>query len=154
VNGGVVYLKNDKPTIFIDNSDDGMNFPGTSYLTAMPFTVNAVAGSNSENGGARRALDARENNWLLGPYDNQHGWYSNGWNNYGTYPAWSTTSVEVFTVIQPSSNANASWRNGVSLNTGNSKTTPGVINIATGGNHGQPFDGYLSEINAFSTDLC
>ena len=153
VNGGVVYLKNDKPTIYVDNVDDGMNFPGTSYLTSMPFSVNAVAGSNSSNGGARRALDARENNWLLGPYDNQHGWYSNGWNNYGTYPAWSTTSVEVFTVIQPSSNANTSWRNGVSLNTGNSKTTPGVINIATGGNHGQIFDGYLSEINAFSTDL-
>ena len=153
VNGGVVYLKNDKPTIYVDNTDDGMNFPGTSYLTSMPFTVNAVAGSNSDNGGSRRALDARDNNWLLGPYNNQHGWYSNGWNNYGTYPAWSTTSVEVFTVIQPSSNANASWRNGVSLNTGNSKTTPGVINIATGGNHGQIFDGYLSEINAFSTDL-
>ncbi|MEN9330960.1 MAG: hypothetical protein RLZZ94_50, partial [Bacteroidota bacterium] len=153
VNGGVVYLKNDKPTIYVDNTDDGMNFPGTSYLTSMPFSVNAVAGSNSSNGGARRALDARENNWLLGPYDNQHGWYSNGWNNYGTYPAWSTTSVEVFTVIQPSSNANTSWRNGVSLNTGNSKTTPGVINIATGGNHGQIFDGYLSEITAYSTDL-
>ena len=153
VNAGVVYLKNDKPTIFCDNLDDGMSYAGTSYLTSMPFTVNAVAGSNSSNGGARRALDARENNWLLGPYGNEHGWYSNGWNNYGTYPAWSTSSVEIFTVIQPSTNANSSWRNGVSLTTGNNKTTPGVINIATGGNHGQYLDGYLSEITVFSSDL-
>ena len=150
VNAGVIYRKNSMPTTYYDASNDGMGY-GTNYLTSTPISVNIVAGSNSSSSSFRRAVQGTQN-WLIGPYSNQHAWYAGGWNHQIASP-WSTTAVEIFTVIEPSSNANSSWRNAASQTSANNKGLPNVINTGTVGTGYQPLDGFISEIVSFNAEL-
>ena len=148
--GGVIYRRNGLPSVYHDNSDDGLSY-GTNYLTALPLSVNIVAGSNSGSTSLRRAVQGT-NNWLIGPYSNLNAWYANGWNHSDNNP-WSTTKVECFTVIEPASTVNTSWRNGISQTTNNNKGTPNVINTGIIGAYVEPLDGYISEIITFASEL-
>ena len=112
INSGTVYRRNSKPVCFHDASDDGLLYSGSDYLTSTPLSVNIIAGSNATSNNNRRAVQGTSN-WLIGPYGNNHGWFANGWNHTIT-TAWSTTDVEIFTVIEPVTNTCTSWRNGVS----------------------------------------
>jgi hypothetical protein len=151
VAAGVIKRRNYAPTIYHDASDDGMLYAGSNYATSTPFTANIVAGSNSGNGGARRAIQG-SNNWLVGPYGNNNAWYANGWNVYAG-PSWSTTEVEIFTAIEPVSDPNTFWRNGVSEACGNSKEIPNKLQTGVEGAFGEFFDGYLSEVIAFNLEI-
>ena len=153
INAGVIYRRNGLPTIYHDATDDGLSYTGTDYLTSLPISVNIVAGGNSNNNVFRRAVQGTgTNNWLVGPYSNQHAWFANGWNHQISTP-WSTSSVEYFTVIEPSSTACTSWRNGVSQSTGNNKGTPGSLATGYGGYVPEILDGYISEVIAFNSEL-
>ena len=151
VSNGVVYTRNSVPTIFHDNVDDGILYSGSNYLTTNPLSVNIVASSNSNNSGARRAVQGT-NNWLIGPYSNKHSWYAGGW-NHQINDAWSLTSLEIFTVIQPISNSNTSFRNSESLTTLNNRGVPNKIQTGVEGTYSEPLDGFLSEILVFSSEI-
>jgi len=153
VSSGTIYRKNGKPTIFHDATDDGLGFGGSVYLTSLPISVNLVAGSNGNNNAFRRAIQGNSgNNWLIGPYNNQHAWYANNFNHQIPIP-WSTTSVEYMTVIEPSSNPCTSWRNGVSQTTGNAKGTPGMLVTGYAGGSPEYLNGFISEIISFNSEL-
>ena len=123
-------------------------------MTATPLSVNLVAGQNGTGNAARRAV-AGSNNWLLGPYSNLSSWHVDGGWNHQLSPAWSTTSVEVFTVIEPAATANTSWRNGASQTASNNKGVPGRISIGTGSTltPGEKLDGFVSELISFNLEL-
>ena len=150
VNAGVIYRRNSLPTVFHDAVNDGLAY-GSNYLTSNPLSVNIVAGSYANSNAMRRAVQGTSN-WLIGPYSNAHSWYANGWNHMIATP-WSITSVEVFTVIQPSVNACTSWRNGITQATGNNKGCPNVINTGTIGAFAEPLNGFISEILVFNSEL-
>ncbi|MFY8187349.1 MAG: cadherin-like beta sandwich domain-containing protein [Flavobacterium sp.] len=151
VNAGSILSRNGKPTVYFDASNDGMVFSGGNYLATNPITVNLVAGSNANTNTFRRAVQGSAN-WLIGPYNNQHSWYSGNWNHQTNAP-WSTTNLEYITVIQPSFTANTSFRNGVSQSTANNKGLPLVLNLGTEGGYAEIFDGYISEVISFNQEL-
>jgi hypothetical protein len=66
---------------------------------------------------------------------------------------WSLNEVEIFTVIQPSSNPNLSYRNGMTQTCSNNKGVPNRINTGAKGGYSEPLDGFISEIIVFSKDL-
>ncbi len=154
VNAGVIYRKNNQPTLYFDATDDGMLLSGSNYLTSNGFSVNLVAGSNSASTGLRRAVQGSDaNNWLIGPYQNTHSWFAGNWNHQIAVP-WSTTQVERFTVIQSTSSANTSFRNGTSVTSGNIKSvTPGKLYLGTEGTFNEPLDGFISEVVSYATEL-
>ncbi|MFY7964109.1 MAG: NHL repeat-containing protein, partial [Chitinophagaceae bacterium] len=140
---------------FFDGTNDGMLFSGTDYLTSNGFSVNLVAGSNASSNGGRRAVQGSSvgNNWLVGPYTNAHTWFAGGFNHLQALP-WSTTQVERFTIIQPTSNPNTSFRNGSSITTDNNKSTrPGTLNLGASGGFAEPLDGFISEVVSYATEL-
>lgn len=150
INSGTLYYRNGKPTIYHDNADDGFQY-GADYLTTLPVSVNVIAGSNSSGTGYRRAVQGTVN-WLIGPYSNNHAWYASGWNHQIAAP-WSLTTAEMFTVIQPSTDANTSYRNGVSVTTSNNKGVPGRMQTGAKGAYAEPLDGFVSEVLVFNSDL-
>ncbi|MCC8424742.1 MBG domain-containing protein, partial [Mucilaginibacter sp. UR6-11] len=150
VNAGTIYRRNGLPTLYHD--DDGLAYSGADYLNTTPLTVNTVAGSNSNNGGARRAIQGTSN-WLIGPYGNNDGWYTDGWNYYYSAP-WSVTRVENFTVVEPQSDPDMAWRDGaLQPMIGNAKGVPNKLSTGTEGVYFEPLDGYISEILAFNSVL-
>jgi len=151
VNAGVVYRKGKQPALFLDVTNDGMLYSGANYLTTNPLSVNLVAGSNSSNTNARRAVQGTIN-WLIGPYQNKLGWYASGWNNQIAVP-WSQTYSEIFTVIQPTSTACTSWRNGASQTSANNKGTPNKIQIGVEGAYSEPLNGHINEVISFNAEL-
>ena len=150
LNAGVIYRRSGSPTLYHDAVNDGLG-GASNYLTSNPLSVNIVAGSNASSTGMRRAVQG-SSNWLIGPYGNKHSWYASGWNHQIASP-WSLTSLEAFTVVQPSANACTSWRNGISQTTGNNKGVPNVINTGAIGAYVEPLDGFISEILVFSAEL-
>ena len=154
INAGVIFRKNNKPTVFFDGTDDGMLFSGTDYLTANGFSVNLVAGSNSASNLGRRALQGKVGvNWLIGPYTNAHTWFAGDFNHVQAIP-WSTTQVERFTVIQANGSANTSFRNGSSITSANNKTEiPGKLFLGTEGTFAEPLDGFISEVVSYASEL-
>ncbi|MFY7964334.1 MAG: LamG-like jellyroll fold domain-containing protein, partial [Chitinophagaceae bacterium] len=156
VNAGVIFRKSTLPTIFFDATDDGMLFTGADYLITNGFTVNLVAGSNSASASARRAVqgvNGINNNWLIGPYQNTHTWFAGGFNHQAATP-WLTSQVERFTVIQATSVANTSFRNGTSITSANNKSiVPGKLYLGTEGGFAEFLDGFISELVSYSTEL-
>lgn len=150
MNAGVLYYRNGKPTLYHDNADDGFQF-GTDYLTTLPVSVNVIAGSNSSGTSYRRAVQGTVN-WLIGPYSNTHSWYASGWNHQVAAP-WSLSNVELFTVIQPATNPNSSYRNGTAVITSNNKGVPGRMQTGAKGAYAEPLDGFVSEVLVFNADL-
>lgn len=151
INKGVIYRRNSLPTIYHDNVDDGMLYSGSNYLTVNPLSVNIVASSNSNNVSYRRAVQGT-NNWLIGPYNNQHSWYASGW-NHQINSAWSLISLETFTIIQPVSNPNTSFRNSAAQTAGNNRGLPNKLQTGVEGAYPEPLDGFLSEILVFSSEI-
>nr|WP_294898811.1 fibrinogen-like YCDxxxxGGGW domain-containing protein [uncultured Pedobacter sp.] len=151
INNGSIYRRNGVPVIFHDASDDGMRYAGSDYLTTTPVSVNIIASSNGDNVTLRRAVQGT-NNWLIGPYNNQHSWFADGWNNQISMP-WSTSNLEIFTVIEPAASANTSFRNGSAQTTGNNKGVPNKIQTGAEGAYSEPFNGFLNEILAFNSEL-
>ncbi len=155
INSGIIYRKNAQPTLYYD-TDDGLGFTGPEYLTATPFSINLVAGSNSANTGSRRAINGSAGrNWLIGPFGNKDTWYNGGFSFQNASP-WPTTSVEIFTAIQPAvATSNAYYRNGENkllssyLNNG----VIGSVNTGAAGFNTEFLDGFISEITAFRKDL-
>jgi hypothetical protein len=153
VSAGAIYRRNGQPTIYHDATNDGLDYGGTAYLTSLPLTVNIVAGSDGNNVAFRRAVQGDGgNNWLIGPYNNQHSWFANGWNHQISTP-WATTKVEYFTVVEPSSNPCTSWRNGVSQSTSNNKGLPGMLVTGYAGASPEYLNGFISEIVSFNSEL-
>ncbi len=152
VSSGTIYRRNYMPTLFHDNTNDGLTYSGGNYLTSLPLSVNIVAGSNSSGTSARRAVQGTSN-WLIGPYSNNDAWYAEGWNLSDGSSAWSTSNVEVFTAIEPSSDPCTFWKNSVSIASGNSKGVPNQIRTGAQGAYGEPLDGYLCEVLAFNSEL-
>ncbi|MFY8004907.1 MAG: FG-GAP-like repeat-containing protein, partial [Chitinophagaceae bacterium] len=152
INAGVIYRRSGSPTVFFDATDDGMLFTGTAYLTTNGLSVNIVAGSNSNDNSGRRAVQGTSN-WVIGPHGNAHSWWSGGWNHQIATP-WSTTLVERFTVIQPTSNANTSFRNGIAVPSANNKSTqPGILSLGASGGFAEPLNGFISEVVSYPTEL-
>jgi gliding motility-associated-like protein len=153
VHDGVVYRRNGLPTLYHDQNDDGLIYTGADYMTSTPLTVNTVAGSNSSNGGARRAIQG-VSNWLIGPYGNNDGWHADGWNYYYSGNPWSLSRVENYTVIEPVNDPTIAWRDGaLQPMSGNVKGVPIKLNTATGGAYFEPLDGYISELLGFNIAL-
>lgn len=146
-----IIRRNGQPTIYHGTSYSGLSYAGPPYLIDGPYSVNLVAGSNSNSGSPRRAIQG-SNNWLIGPYGNLHSWYAEGW-NHNTTPVWSTTSNEIFTVVAPLCSNASSWRNGTTVSSGNNKTAPQKISTSAIGSYGEPLDGFISEIIVFNYEL-
>ena len=154
ITAGTINTRNSKVAINYDATNDGMGYTGSDYLTTNPISVNVVAGSNSSGTGVRRAVQGATTNWLIGPYFNQHAWFAGGVSfNHQISTPWSTTALEAFTVIQPSSTDNTSRRNGASQTSGNNKGLPGRIQTGTTSTYPEPLDGVLSEVLAFNSEL-
>ena len=155
INSGIIYRRNGQPTLYHD-TDDGLAFTGPEYLTATPFSVNLVAGSNSTNNGPRRAINGHSGkNWLIGPFGNKDSWYNGGFSLQNASP-WSTNSVEIFTVVQPSDvNSNAYYRNAESklLSSYTNNGVLGSVNTGAAGYNSEGLDGFISEITAFRRDI-
>ncbi len=155
INSGIIYRRNGQPTLYHD-TDDGLAFTGPEYLTATPFSVNLVAGSNSTNNGSRRAINGHSGkNWLIGPFGNKDSWYNGGFSLQNASP-WSTNSVEIFTVVQPSDvNSNAYYRNAESklLSSYTNNGVLGSVNTGAAGYNSEGLDGFISEITAFRRDI-
>ncbi len=155
INGGTIFRRNFRPTMYYDNANDGMVFTGAAYLSNNPITVNVVAGSNSNTAAFRRGVQGSAN-WLIGPYNNQHSWFAGtGFNHQETTP-WSTTNIERLTVIQDV--RPFSWRNGTeivipNMVATNNLGTPGHIYTGTGGSGNEPLDGFISEVICFSSNI-
>jgi gliding motility-associated-like protein len=153
VHDGTIYRRNGLPTLYHDPYDDGLIYTGADYMASIPLTVNTVAGSNSYNGGARRAIQG-SSNWLIGPYGNNDGWHADGWNVYYSENPWSLTRVENFTVIEPDVDPVIAWRDGaLQPMYGNVKGVPYKLNTATCGAYFEPLDGYISELLGFNIAL-
>jgi hypothetical protein len=151
MNAGVIFRRSGKPTVFLDGTDDGMAFTGSNYLTINPISVNIVAGSNSSTSTGRRAVQGTSN-WLIGPYSGTHTWYAGSFNHQAS-PAWSTTGLENFTVIQPASASCTSFRNGTGVTSGSSKDAPNKLGLGAEGGFAEPLNGFISEVVSYPTDL-
>ncbi|MDP3394705.1 fibrinogen-like YCDxxxxGGGW domain-containing protein [Sediminibacterium sp.] len=160
IESGVIYTRNTKPTVFFQGEEnglasstyDGMACVTANYLTSNPISVNLVAGSkaNQSSTHLRRAIQG-SNNWLVGPYQDKHSWFAGGF-NHNINEAWSTTEVEVFTVIQTGS-GNSSYRKSVAQTTANNNGIPRVMNMGGSGAYNEPLNGYISELITFNSSL-
>lgn len=160
IESGVIYTRNTKPTVFFQGEEnglasstyDGMACVTANYLTSNPISVNLVAGSkaNQSSTHLRRAIQG-SNNWLVGPYQDKHSWYAGGF-NHNINEAWSTTEVEIFTVIQTGS-GNSSYRKSIAQTTANNNGVPGVMNMGGSGAYNEPLNGYISELITFTLSL-
>lgn len=157
VSSGTIVKRAGIAALLHDASDDGMAYSGSAYVTALPFSVNLVAGSSANTTNARRALkcDNGSSNWLIGPYGNKHSWFAEGWNHQISTP-WTTSSFEVITVIEPSSGNPTSYRNGTSQTMASSaKGIPQKISTGAAGAGccAEPLNGYISEFVVFTVAI-
>ncbi len=157
VEAGVVQTMSGRPTVR-HGAGQGLVAPAVNYLpNADAASANLVAASTSSSTAYRRALNSPNVNWLLGPYTNEHVFFSgsptnlhNAW-NHRTTPPWSQTAVEVFTVVQAPTNQ--SWRNGVAVPTGEHRGTIGRLGTGVEGLAGESMLGVISEIVEVSAVL-
>jgi hypothetical protein len=129
ITAGIIYKKDFRSTLYLDAINDGMLYTGDSYFSPAFYSVNLVAGSNSNTVAPRRAVQGKYDsyyinayNWLVGPYNNTHSWFAGGpvsgaFNHQIAQP-WSTTKLERFTVIynEGATYFSTSYRNNVGQN--------------------------------------
>ncbi len=153
---GVISKKNGIPTLLHDAINDGMSCGCTNYLSALPLTVNGVAGSTAESAGFIKVLfGGTSTQWFIGKANNFM-WFAGGYNinTPGGSSTWSKTGFDVVTAIEPSSGNPTLYRNGTSQTlTGASKGLPGTINIGYGPARFQAADGHISELIVFASEL-
>lgn len=155
---GVVVSFDGKSTIGFPTGK-GLSSANSSYLAANPISIFLVGASSAAGaGGTRRAIKGSVHNWLLGPYADNHTYYSNGAFLHGYNTAipladWSRTDNELFSLVQAAGTGAYSFRNGVTVLSSAGTTTQAPAGLDIGRSSGsESFIGYMAELIEFETD--
>lgn len=143
-------VQNGWPGIRFDATDDGMACPAN---VVKPLTIFIVYNYKSSSSATRRALQGANQNWLLGPYDNQHQAFIGLF--MGSPPS-VTQDVFVLSEITQATSDTKWYINGTQISTSSVDFAPGTLQIAYGtGNppYAEPLDGDILEILAYNSVL-
>ncbi|MES2772750.1 MAG: T9SS type A sorting domain-containing protein [Bacteroidota bacterium] len=142
---------NSNPSVDFDLVDDAM---GTyDQIASEPYSFFAVFNSTSNTATPRRAIQG-SNNWLMGPYNGDAGFYAGAWVELNNIPVTSTPYISSGTSTTAATNNARFYYNG--RNTAPAGVTataaPGFVYLGAAGlSTNEPMGGSIAEVIAYNS---